>query len=431
LSAFTSSGTAITGAVSPVITLSTSDSTDLTLNQTSVSTGASNVVVTYDGKALPSGTTISATSGTVTTSITIVSGATPTPVAAIKTLTIQQLTPVPNVGTAGSFVITVNAVDINGNPIVGSFPTTVSLSTNDTADLTIAPASATVSASGTDVTVVYDGKPLPSNTIISASSGSVSTNLTVTSTAAAQAHVSSIVLTPQGPGNLSVGKSGSFGVAITVNDANGNPISGDYPAPLTLTVNNSTDLSFNTSGSASVTISSSASAGVTVLYDGNALLPGTTITASMAGYSASTSLGITAVNPSYPTPAFSALALTTYNVGSLIYGTSGSFSVVVTAYDSSGNQINSSYPLPVVLTTNDTAALGFTQGGLASTTVSTGNTPVVVLYRGLIPNPDPTGASPPPVIPVPINGDVLTATAQGTNGSQTITTSTTLVHAGG
>jgi hypothetical protein len=341
VSAFTSSGAAITGSVNPVITLSTSDSSDLTLSQTTVSTGTANVVVTYDGKALPSGTTISASAGTVTTNLTIVSGATPTPVAAIKTLAVQELTPVPDLGTAGIFVITVNAVDVNGNAITGAYPSPVTLSTNDSNDLTLS--TSTVSAGGANVTVTYNGKALPGNTVISASSGGISTSLAVTSTAAPQSQISSIALTPQGPGNLTVGSTGSFALAVTVNDANGNPISGTYPAPLTLTVNDSSALTFN--GNPSQTISASGT-GVTLLYNGTALVPGTTVTASIPGFAATAALGITANNPAYPAPVYSALSLTPQNVASIKPGTPGSFSVVVTAYDANGNQINSSFPLP-------------------------------------------------------------------------------------
>ncbi|MGP6189581.1 MAG: hypothetical protein ACLPSH_05755 [Vulcanimicrobiaceae bacterium] len=369
---------------------------------------------------MPNGTTISATSGTVTTSVKIVSGATPTPVAPIKTLAFTQLTPTPNIGTSGSFVITLSAVDINGNTIVGSYPSTVTLSTNDSADLTL-PSNPAVTSSGTDVTIGYDGKALPKGTVISATTGGVTTALSVTATAA----VSSITLTPQGPGNLTVGYSGSFGFNVAVNDGSGNPITGAFPAPVMLTVNDATDLSFG--GSTSTSVASSGASGVTISYDGKALLPGTTITASIPGYSATAALGINPVNPAYSAPAYSSLTLTTQNVAALVYGTSGSFSVVVTAYDASGNQINSSYPLPVVLTTSNTAALTF--NGQTSATVTTGNSPVVVLYAGLIANPLP----PPAEIPVPINGDVITATAQGTgsNPGPAMTFSTTLVHAGG
>jgi hypothetical protein len=83
VTAYSASGATITGGISPDITLVSSDGKDLILGASAITVGTSNLLVAYDGAALPGNTTITASAGTVTTSYTVVSGATPA-AAAVK-----------------------------------------------------------------------------------------------------------------------------------------------------------------------------------------------------------------------------------------------------------------------------------------------------------------------------------------------------------
>ncbi len=165
LSAKSSSGSAISGAINPPILLSTTDSADLTLLQTSVSSLPANILVDFDGKALPTGTSISASAGTITPqTITVASASSATTQGTFSALALnaQDVTSLV-CGVAGSFSIEVAAYDANRNLITSTYPLPVNLTTNDTSSFSFSPntggsgSSQTLTSGSTPAVVLYAG----------------------------------------------------------------------------------------------------------------------------------------------------------------------------------------------------------------------------------------------------------------------------------
>lgn len=180
--------------------------------------------------------------------------------------------------------------------------------------------------------------------------------------------IGSIILSVQG--TAVVGVAGVFPLMVTVNDQNGKPITGSYPAPVTLSDS-------DTSGATtlSTTTLDSSATSVTLNYTGKALASPAIITAASKGLPAS---AVTNAQFAPKTAVVSIAALTVSLTGFAIAGVAGSYPVNVIVKDQNNNVVTGSYPVPITLSDSDVS--GAT--ALSSTTLSNSNTGVTLHYTG-------------------------------------------------
>lgn len=264
VSAYDASGQVITGTYPVPLTVSTNDSKDLSISvsggspsaSVTVTSSSQIVVANYDGAVVPGGTVFSvAAAGAPTATTAFSPGGGSGSVASIASIVLTQVGSIPNVGTAGQFALTLNAFDVNGATISGTYLQSIVVSSNDSTDLKMATspngpftASISVSNSSTVVYVAYDGAAVPATTSFSANSGTVQGNLAfnpfVTSSTAP--YVNTVYVTTAGAapqmGTPSNPVYGSQPLYVTANDQFGNLITGSYPSKISVTINNATDL---------------------------------------------------------------------------------------------------------------------------------------------------------------------------------------------
>ena len=146
-----------------------------------------------------------------------------------------------------TFTFNVNAKDADGNYIVGpgTYTNPIALSVGNDPNHTITLSASTISSpAATTVTGTYNGGSLPGvATITGTATGAAPGSLTVQSSSA----VTTVTVLVPPPGvvasisvslgnpNLPTGVAGSTPVTVTVKDASGNPISGQYSSAIQLT----------------------------------------------------------------------------------------------------------------------------------------------------------------------------------------------------
>jgi hypothetical protein len=383
-------GSAITGPFSSPVTLTTSNAAHTGFSDTlaaatvtpsfNVSSSTQPVFFVYDGAPLTTPVTVSvAVANVPAVTYAFTPSAVPTPSSsasatpsAIKTLTIAENGAAPQIGSAGSFTLTVAAYDSNGTLITGTYLNPIVVTTNDTSDLVLASSSgngsggsATLTAGSQFVVVTYDGKPIPPGTTFSATAlGVVSASTAFAPSAASSsksASIKTISLSAVGPAPAQ-GEASQFSVNIVANDQNGNPISGAYPAPISISSSDAKDITFATTSAgpfASTVAIANSSTVVYANYDGAAVPQNAQIVGS-AGDVAGT-LAFT------PAP----LATTTLYIAKLTISTggaapqanaSGAQPVYIAAFDQNGAPINGTYPEPVSISLNNNLEVGLSLG---------------------------------------------------------------------
>jgi len=392
--AVSSSNATISGTYASAVSVTSTDSTDLSFSfsatgspsyaTVSVTSSTQNVYVVYDGAALPAGVTISASTTTANpASIDVTepsssSSATPQTGTTINSLSIAANGAASVVGTAGSFTLTVAAYNSTDQLITGTYATPLTVTTNDSADLSLSTtsggsgASVTLTSSTQLVIVTYDGKTVPAGTEFTVSAPGVTSQSAVfspngaTGTSAAAA---TLKITEVGAPPIQ-GSTGEFALNVTAFDATGNPISGTYSASILVTTNDSADLTMATTQAgpftAGVTLSNS-STPIFVEYDGGAVPTNAQFVATAAGATQGTLAFAAEVQPTAATPYIASLYVT--GAGESPVSTpGGAVPVFITARDQFNDVITGTYPSPIGVSLNDACDESLSIGG--STTVT-------------------------------------------------------------
>ncbi len=185
----------------------------------------------------------------------------------------------PVIGVPGVFPLTVTVNDQNGKVISGSYPAPITLSDSDLSGTTTLSAT-TLSASGTALTLTYNGKSLASPAIISAAAkGLAPSAVTSAQFAPKPAAVSISAIAVSFAGFPIAGIPGSYPVTVQVKDQSNNVITGPYPQPITLS---DSDRSGATALSVTTPLLSSNTV-VALQYTGKLLSTPATISASAPG----------------------------------------------------------------------------------------------------------------------------------------------------
>jgi hypothetical protein len=194
------------------------------------------------------------------------------------------------------------------------------------------------------------------------------------------------------------GLPGTFVLSLAEYAANKTLVKGAYGAPITVTTNDSADLTFTVTDPSGASVGNGSSAtiadstaSVVVTYSGNAVPAGTQISASASGV-ATTTLPFSPVTGSGTSA--NVASLTISEIGAVpVQGSAGQFALAVTALDPSGAPISGTYATPIVVTTNDVTDIGLSTvlgaAPSASVTLPNSQTPVFVTYSG---NRPPNGA---------------------------------------
>jgi hypothetical protein len=252
------------------LTVTTNDSSDLQLSIAGGSSGSAVtltsasqlVLVTYDGKTVPTGTTFTVSApGVASASAAFTpAGATTGSGASIASITVSQVGAPPILGTAGEFALNVTALSSSAAPINGTYATPILITTNDSKDISLATSAAgpfgssvTLTTSGTPVLVEYDGGSVPNDTQFAATAGSVSGTLafnpqpTSTTPYIDKLYVSGSGVSPNGS------EGGAIPIFVTAYDQNGNVISGTYPSPVGVTLTDACDEGISLNASVNIT----------------------------------------------------------------------------------------------------------------------------------------------------------------------------------
>ncbi len=395
-----SGGTTLSGTYPSSIVLTTNDASDVTFSvnggaaasTATVTSSSQTIIVNYDGKAVPTGTTINASAGSVSFPLpfTPAAAATPAP-ASIATLSLVLGGATPQVGTSGSFPLTVTGQTSGGSAATGTYATPILLTTNDGTDIGFsvngsAPSSsASVTSSSQTVIVSYDGASVPSGTSIYATSADAGDAIgfsTSNGSSASGAITGLSVSTNAAPQQ---GSAGTFPLNVSAMSGSGT-LMGTYPSSIVLTTNDGSDITFSVGGASATstaTITSSMQS-VVVNYDGNALPSNTTITASAGSVSFPYPFPV-AVN-AVPTPS-PITGVTVMQAGPTPQiGTPASVPLTVTAETSGSTApLTGTYASPILLTTNDSSDIGFSVNGGASSSsasITSSSQTVVVSYDG-------------------------------------------------
>lgn len=185
--------------------------------------GTDQFIVTAYDQANGAGNAIAQATVQATTS------AQPSPINVVVTGTITKLelqlsNPYPPVGTAASTTVTVTGLDADGNVVLGSFASPVTLQDSDTSGATLLSTTTVTSAAdpAKPITLSYNGaQPFTSATITASLSGVASASTTF---APAPAFLKTYVLPnapgffprPPGPQNIAKGPDGNMWIAATV-----------------------------------------------------------------------------------------------------------------------------------------------------------------------------------------------------------------------
>ncbi len=388
VSAYNAAGTLISGSYANPVTLTTSDPTDSGFSSTVTGSGAASSVTVssslqsvffyYDGASLKSPITVTTAAtnvsakGYVFTPSSSSGGSTTTTSATIATLSVGPNGALPQVGSAGSFTLTVAGYTSSGSLVTGTYATPIVLTSTDSTDLTFsvngaaASATASIPSSSAIVVVNYDGATVPSGTTISvAASGATGASFVFHPTPAGSSTTSSIAkLTLAEVGATpNQGTPGQFALAVTASDSSGNPISGTYPSPVVVTTNDSTDLQLATSSGGPFTPSVSVSNSSTVIYvsySGGDVPQSTEFAANTSG----SVMGMLAFNPAVNTTQslyIKTLYITTSGAPPDT-NSYGSQPIYINAYDQNGNIFNGTYPSPVRATLNNATELDLSVG---------------------------------------------------------------------
>ncbi len=310
---------------------------------------------------------------------------TPAPVAtatakptAATLVTLGESGAMPVQGLAGTFVLSLAEYGANKQLISGAYAAPVTLTTNDSGDLSFAVtdpngssvasgSSATIVDSTASIVVTYSGNAVPAGTQISASSsGLATTTLAFTPVVGggASAGVASITIAQIGATPVQ-GSAGQFALAVTALDATGAPISGTYATPISVTTNDVTDVALATTpggpGASGVVVPNSQTP-VFVTYSGNHTPNGTQFGATNGAVSAT--LPFTTTTPGQLT---SIAKITITRVGSApLANTPGASPFYISAYDANGTLLGGTLPSAVSVTLNDNCDSSLSVGGPSS-----------------------------------------------------------------
>ena len=314
-------------------------------------------------------------------------------------------------GNAYPFGLVIEALDANGN-LATSYVTPVVLSITSGTGISGATLDGTASVSATPVGGVATFTNLTINNSGTAAYQLNTTNGLIVTTppfTVTPAPVSQLVFTTAPPTSATAGT--AFPVAVTAEDANGNTVPG-YTAPVTIAFGTNPGGSTLNGGSSVTVTPANGVATFTSLTVNKPTTSTSTLVASSNGLPSKTSSDITTIVAG----AYSQLVVTTQPTPSSITaggGTSGTFSVAVTAEDPQGN------PLNVGGTATITVATGpGTISSAPSTQTATFNSSGVATFTGLTINTANTTASP-----------SYTFTVTSSVGSMTATTSALIVTA--
>lgn len=168
-------GALITGNYSSPITLSTNDNTDLNLSATSFTSSNQVIIVSYNGMPLSNATLTGTGPGNITSAVTVVSSAStlPSQFTALS-LSTQGAAAIKD-GSAGSATIQVTAYQNGTQAITGTYPSSVFLSSSNTAAVGFAASGSstgqptyTLSNGSLPVSLIYTGTGTFHGTVITA-----------------------------------------------------------------------------------------------------------------------------------------------------------------------------------------------------------------------------------------------------------------------